>query len=616
MSRLSSRLPLIVAQGGIGPAGRTSGFHAYRRLVLDRIDSADAMATLNSLSRLTGLAVDDREALLNATLVRKLDGSLFDADAVLRHKAMSTKGTSEMLLSRKQLPTPVPASWQVTDTEDKALVKVIIPEGQPLLVPETFGLPVHAAGQLPTGFRPEKLYASRNHPRGLAMTIYGASDAVSSMGVDWDTLDKLVSPDQVSVYAGSSMSQLDQNGNGGLLQARLKGKRVTSKQLPLGFAEMPADFINAYVLGSLGTTGTSMGACATFLYNLRHAVEDIQSGKTRVALVGNSEAPITPEVIEGYATMGALASDKALRALEGLAESVEPDYRKACRPFGENCGFTLAESAQFFVLMDDELALEVGAEILGSVAGVFVNADGPKKSISSPGAGNYLTVARAAALGRNILGDESLQQRSFVQAHGTGTAQNRVTESAILNDVAEAFGIENWAVSAIKSYVGHSLATAAADQMMSTLGAWKHGIVPGIQTIGGVLADDVHNQNLNLLTDHLETGTEAMDMALLNAKGFGGNNATATVIAPHKTRDMLARRYGNEAMAAWSARNEQVAEKQAEAENVKQAGEDSPIYCFGEGVIAPEEISVSREKVVLQGREVELPVENPFADYV
>ena len=443
----------------------------------------------------------------------------------------------------------------------------------------------------------------------------GASNAVHSLGIDWQSLNKYVSPEQVSVYAGSSMSQLDHNGNGGLLQARLKGKRVTSKQLPLGFSEMPADFINAYVLGSLGTTGTSMGACATFLYNLRHAVDDIQSGRTRVALVGNSEAPITPEVIEGYATMGALASDKALRLLEGLAESQEPDYRRACRPFGENCGFTLAESAQFFVLMDDELAMATGAEILGAVAGVFVNADGHKKSISSPGAGNYITMARAAALGRNILGDEALQRHSFVQAHGTGTGQNRITESAILSDTAKAFGIENWAVSAVKSYVGHSLATAAADQLFSTLGIWRHGYIPGIRTIGGEIASDVHTDHLNLLTGHLDVGVEGMDMALLNAKGFGGNNASATVIAPHRVKDMLNNRYGREAMADWAHRNEQVYQQQVDVEEMYQSGTDEPLYKFGEDVLEPEQIQITSDKVVLGNREVPLSTENPFADF-
>ena len=35
-------------------------------------------------------------------------------------------------------------------------------------------------------------------------------------------------------------------------------------------------------------------------------------------------------------------------------------------------------------------------------------------------------------------------------AHGTGTPQNRVTESAILNETARAFGIEGWPVAAVK----------------------------------------------------------------------------------------------------------------------------------------------------------------------
>ncbi|CAM3506924.1 beta-ketoacyl synthase [Parendozoicomonas haliclonae] len=611
-----SRLPVIVAQGGIGPAGRTSGFHAYRRLVFDALSAPQASSTLASLSRLTGLAADNADALLASTLVRKLDGSLFDADAVLNHRALTAQGTAELLLSRRQLPSPLPAGWVVNETADRKIVKVTMPAGQALLVPETISLPVHAAGQLPTGFKPEALYPARSHPRGLAMTVYGASDAISSMGIDWNVIDQLVRPEQVSVYAGSSMSQLDQNGNGGMLQARLKGKRVTSKQLPLGFSEMPADFINAYILGSLGATGTSMGACATFLYNLRHAMDDIASGRTRVALVGNSEAPLTPEVIEGYATMGALASDKALRILEGLSEAQEPDYRRACRPFGNNCGFTLAESAQFFVLMDDELALQTGADILGAVGGVFVNADGHKKSISSPGAGNYITMARAAALGRNILGAESLQQRSFVQAHGTGTGQNRVTESAILSDTAKAFGIENWAVSAVKSYVGHSLATAAADQLMSTLGAFAHGRVPGIRTIAGQTADDVHTDNLNILTNHLETGAENLDMALLNAKGFGGNNATALVIAPHKAREMLAKRHGKPLMSVWEKNHETVQAKQEANESRHLSGEYTPVYIFGEGVIEPEAITVTSERVTLAGREVPLPTENPFADFV
>jgi acetoacetyl-[acyl-carrier protein] synthase len=117
---------------------------------------------------------------------------------------------------------------------------------------------------------------------------------------------------------------------------------------------MPADFVNAYVLGSAGSTGATLGACASFLYNLRLAVQDIRAGRARVALVGAAEAPITPEVMEGYAAMGALARTRGCAQLDGLAvRAMTPDYRRACRPFGENCGFTIGESAQFVVLFDD-----------------------------------------------------------------------------------------------------------------------------------------------------------------------------------------------------------------------------------------------------------------------
>ena len=37
-----------------------------------------------------------------------------------------------------------------------------------------------------------------------------------------------------------------------------------------------------------------------------------------------------------------------------------------------------------------------------------------------------------------------------------------------------------------------------------------------------------------------------MDIAFINSKGFGGNNATATVLSPKVTMQMLAKRHGDE----------------------------------------------------------------------
>ena len=105
-----------------------------------------------------------------------------------------------------------------------------------------------------------------------------------------------------------------------------------------------ADFINGYVLDSVGTTGTNIGACATFLYNLRQACDDIKRGTSRVAVVGSAEALVNPEIMEGFRVMGALTQDDELCKLDNTDT---PDNRGACRPFSTNAGFTIAEATQF-----------------------------------------------------------------------------------------------------------------------------------------------------------------------------------------------------------------------------------------------------------------------------
>ena len=422
-------------------------------------------------------------------------------------------------------------------------MRIDVSEDAEILLPVTRALEVSAAGQLPTGFDPKALYPGRGHPRAIQIALFAANDALGSLGIDWDTLMQHVPPERVSVYAGSAMGQLDQEGSGGLLGSRYRGLRPTSRQVPLGLAEMPADFVNAYVLGSVGQTGHNMGACATFLYNLRHGMFDIESGRSRVALVGGAEAPLCPDVIEGLATMGALGTDKALLELDRHRNATEPDLRRACRPFGENCGFTIAEGGQFAVLLDDALAVELGATILGAVTDVQVHADGYKKSISSPGVGNYISFARAVARAMRDVGEESIRRRSFVQAHGTGTPQNRTTESQILSGVAKACGIEDWPVAAIKCFVGHTMAAAGGDQLASSLGVFAHGILPGITTIDAVAAD-VQQERLRISPSPLQRSPADWDASFLNAKGFGGNNATATVVSPRVATQWLEQRHG------------------------------------------------------------------------
>jgi acetoacetyl-[acyl-carrier protein] synthase len=376
---------------------------------------------------------------------------------------------------------------------------------------------------------------------------------------------------------------------------------------------MPADFINAYVLGSVGSTGLNMGACATFHYNLRQAVHDIKAGRARVAIVGGAEAPIVPDAMEGYITMGALGMDEDLRKLDGLSGA--PDLRRACRPFGDNVGFTISEGAQFTILMDDELAVELGAEVYGAVPDVYINADGHKKSISAPGVGNYITVAKAVGLASTLLG--SLDGRSFIHAHGTGTPANRVSESHIFNETAKAFGIQNWPVAAIKCYLGHSIGASGGDQLMSALGTWQYGIIPGIGTIDKA-ADDVFDSNLTISPEHKQVDKDSLDVALLNAKGFGGNNATAVVLSPVVARKMLNNKHGARKINTWQTKREATIEAAASYDQRASKIIESATYKFDHNVRTSEHIKITPDAVSIDGYQQAIAINQPseFKDYL
>lgn len=630
-----TRLPLIIGMGGINASGRTSFHQGFRRIVIDKLTAQARQETFVGLASLMKIVTKKDGSLVDAdgnlvlaneieskfgqqilagTLIRKIEKNHFDPDATHWHQKMNLSATDKPItfeLRAKELPKPVPNSWLVTDIGE-GRVSVEIPEQLTITHDSYRDNPIKAAGQFPTGFDPAELYNSRNHPRGLQATIFAATDAIRSTGFEWDDILAKISPDEVGTYSASIAGQMHDEGFGGLVKSRLTGSRVSTKQLALGLNTMSTDFINAYVTGNVGTTFTSSGACATFLYNLRAAAHDMAAGRTRIAIVGSSETPITPEMIEGFGNMSALANEEGLKKLDGTDTA---DHRRTSRPFGNNCGFTMGEGAHFVVLMDDALALEMGAKILGSVADVFINADGYKKSITAPGPGNYITMAKSVALAEQVLGKEALQERSFILAHGSSTPQNRVTESLIYHKVAECFDIKNWPVAAPKAYVGHTLAPASGDQMAMALGIFSDNIMPGITTIDEV-AEDVHNEHLNIATDHWHCPD--MDIAFINSKGFGGNNATATVFSPKVSLTMMEKRYGAEAMETYQQKLAEVEQAQQVYRDNANNGQFDLIYKFGKGLINEADIELTSDSLTFAEfkNSIALPSKNPFDDMV
>ena len=163
-------------------------------------------------------------------------------------------------------------------------------------------------------------------------------------------------------------------------------------------------------------------------------------------------------------------------------------------------------------------------------------------------------------------------------------------------------------MAAIKSYVGHSLGAAAGDQLTATLGIWQHGKIPRIHTVDA-LAEDVVTDRLNFALTEQDSADR--DYALINSKGFGGNNATAALLSPDTTEQMLMRAHGRDEIAAWRDRRDAVAAAQAATEAERIAGKWAPNYHFDEGVLTDADVTVTAESIAFAGQAIALNGEVP-----
>ena len=216
---------------------------------------------------------------------------------------------------------------------------------------------------------------------------------------------------------------------------------------------------------------------------------------------------------------------------------------------------------------------------------------------------------------RSLLGEEALRNRTYVQAHGTSTPQNRITESHVINETAKAFGINNWKIAAVKAYLGHSQGTAGGDQLVVSLGVWRYGILPGIATIDHV-ASDVHDSHLTIQAAHHEVGTEGIDTVLLNSKGFGGNNASAVLMGPHVANQLMVKKHGAKAMQQMRLAQEAHTQVANEYDLQSMRGLSKPTYKFGHNVLTGDDLLINRNEIHIPGyaKVVNLSVGNPFED--
>ena len=254
--------------------------------------------------------------------------------------------------------------------------------------------------------------------------------------------------------------------------------------------------------GLKGPNVTYSVACASSAIAIGEAFRAVREGRIECALVGGSEACITPVVVRAWQSMRILAS----------VDTRAPG--ETCRPFSRNrSGLVLGEGAAMIVLERLHGALARGAPVLCELLGFGCTADASHVCIP---ASDGQSTAIVAALNDACLSPAEI---GYINAHGTGT---RVGDIAETRAIRRAFGdrASALAISSTKSAHGHLLGAAGALEFVASLAALRAGFLPATLN----LQEPDPECDLDYVSDGPRCGVR-VGTFMTNSFAFGGSNA-------------------------------------------------------------------------------------------
>lgn len=222
-----------------------------------------------------------------------------------------------------------------------------------------------------------------------------------------------------------------------------------------------------------------------------------------------------------------------------LLSSLDP---APCRPFDvSRAGLNLGEGAAYLLLESEDEVNRRNVVPLAELTSATLGSEG--KHIIQPEE-NGETRARLVrdALARARLSPADI---GYINAHGTATPQNDVTEAAAYRAVFGA-DIERIPVSSCKGQVGHALGAAAAIEAAVTVLAVHHGEIP---PTGGLSQPDPRCNLLHVMGSGRRHDFRA---AISTSAGFGGANAVLC-FAKTNAFDEPATRHSSDAVVVTSA---------------------------------------------------------------
>ena len=278
--------------------------------------------------------------------------------------------------------------------------------------------------------------------------------------------------------------------------------RCSPFMIPTMIANMAAG-LTAIHIGAKGPNSCTVTACASGANAVGDAFRLIQSGYAQAMICGGTEAAVTPLALAGFAASKALSTRN-------------DDPAHASRPFDrDRNGFVMGEGAGILLLEELEYALSRGARIYAEIVGYGMTCDAYHMTAPVPGGEG---AARAMQMAMKD-GGITPEQVSYINAHGTSTPANDVTETKAIK---KALGDAAYkvAISSTKSMTGHLLGGSGGIEAVAAVMAIANDQVP--PTIN--LENPDPECDLDYVPNH--SRAQKVDVVLSNSFGFGGHNVT------------------------------------------------------------------------------------------
>lgn len=334
---------------------------------------------------------------------------------------------------------------------------------------------------------------SKRYPRAAQYALYCAHHAIERSGLSPEELSR------AGAYIGTSLGGTPELESAYRTFYSEGWRKIPALTVIRGMPNSVANHV-AIAFGLGGPNSTISNACLSSAEAIGNAYQQIAAGRLSVALCGGTESLVWETIMAAWCK---------LRVMSTRNETPG----KSCRPFDKaRDGMVMADGAGILILEDLDHAKARGAKIYAEIIGFGESCDA--YHVTAP---NSQGQARAihSALDDARLAISDVQ---YINAHGTGTQLNDVTETQTIKDV---FGNHAYdiPITAQKAMTGHAIGAAGAMEIIATtLSLMNDTLLPTINLEeADPLCDLDYVANIARKT--------SIDIALSNHFAFGGANA-------------------------------------------------------------------------------------------